>query len=113
VEKHALQPLDALSLIKKAGGLAVVAHPVHWRDGFAVPDKLIEGMVEAGLDGIEAAHPDHDAETEARYRGMASRLGVVATGSSDCHGARYNPIRMGSVTTDPEEFARLKARKNR
>src|ERR671919_1495874 len=111
VEKHALHPLDALPLMKRAGGLAVLAHPVHWRDGLPVPDQLIEEMVQAGLDGIEAAHPDHDPDTEARYREMAKRFGLVATGSSDCHGTRYDPIRMGSVTTDPEEFARLKARK--
>ena len=111
VEKHALHPPDALPLMKRAGGLAVLAHPVHWRDGLPVPDQLIEEMVQAGLDGIEAAHPDHDPDTEARYREMAKRFGIVATGSSDCHGARYDPIRMGSVTTDPEEFARLKARK--
>jgi predicted metal-dependent phosphoesterase TrpH len=111
VEKDALRPLDALRLIKSAGGLAVIAHPVHWRDGLPVPDELIAEMVDAGLDGIEAAHPDHDPETESRYREMAKRLGVVATGSSDCHGRRYDPIRMGSVTTDPEEFARLRTRK--
>jgi 3',5'-nucleoside bisphosphate phosphatase len=111
VEKHALGPLDAIQLMKRAGGLAVVAHPVHWRDGLPVPDELIEQMVDAGLDGIEAAHPDHDPDTEARYREMAKRFGLVATGSSDCHGSRYDPVRMGSVTTDPEEFARLKARR--
>jgi predicted metal-dependent phosphoesterase TrpH len=111
VEKHALRPLDAIQLMKRAGGLAVLAHPVHWRDGLPVPDELIEQMVDAGLDGIEAAHPDHDSDTEARYRGMVKRFGLVATGSSDCHGTRYDPIRMGSVTTDPEEFARLKARR--
>lgn len=111
VEKHALGPLDAIALMKRAGGLAVLAHPVHWRDGLPVPDELIAQMVNAGLDGIEAAHPDHDPDTEARYREMAKRFGLVATGSSDCHGTRYDPIRMGSVTTDPEEFARLKARR--
>lgn len=111
VEKHALRPVDAISLMKRAGGLAVLAHPVHWRDGLPVPDWLIEEMVENGLDGIEAAHPDHDPETEARYREMAKRFGLAATGSSDCHGTRYDPIRMGSVTTDPDEFARLKARR--
>jgi hypothetical protein len=42
---------------------------------------------------------------------MARRLGLVATGSSDCHGTRYDPVRMGSETTDPEEFARLKSRR--
>jgi 3',5'-nucleoside bisphosphate phosphatase len=111
VAKHALHPVDAVALIRRAGGLAVLAHPALWRDGLPVPDPVIEDLAEAGLDGIEAAHPDHDPPTEARYRALARRLGVVATGSSDCHGTRYDPVRMGSVGTDPREFARLKARK--
>jgi predicted metal-dependent phosphoesterase TrpH len=113
VEKHALNPLDALALIKRAGGVAVVAHPGLWQEGLGVPDDLIERMVDAGLAGIEAAHSDHTPEMEQRYRDMGRRLGVVATGSSDCHGTRYDPVRLGLVTTDPEEFHRLKARAGR
>ncbi|MGH2739776.1 MAG: PHP domain-containing protein [Actinomycetota bacterium] len=112
VEKHALDSIDAIALMKRANGLAVLAHPVHWRDGLPVPDALIEKMASAGLDGIEAGHPDQDPETEARYRGLAARLDLVATGSSDCHGDRYEPIRLGSVSTDPEEFDRLRARRS-
>jgi predicted metal-dependent phosphoesterase TrpH len=111
VEKHALDPVDALRLIKDAGGLVVVAHPGLFREGLGVPDDVIEEMAAAGLDGIEAAHPDHPSDVERRYRDMAARLSVVVTGSSDCHGTRYDPVRLGSVTTDPQEFARLKAKK--
>lgn len=111
VEKHALDPLDALALVKRAGGVCVVAHPGLWREGLGVPDELVEEMADAGVDGIEAAHSDHPPETEARYREMARRLGLVATGSSDCHGTRYDPVRLGRVTTDPEEFDRLKAKR--
>jgi hypothetical protein len=112
VEKHALGTLDALALVKRAGGLAVLAHPgLRWRGELPVPDQLIERMAGAGLDGIEVDHPDHDAAARTRYREMARRLGLVPTGSSDCHGTRYDPVRMGSETTGPEEFARLKSRK--
>jgi len=111
VEKHALDPVEALGLIKDAGGLVVVAHPGLFREALGVPDHVIEELAEAGLDGIEAAHPDHPPEAETRYREMAGRLGLVATGSSDCHGTRYDPVRLGSVTTDPEEFGRLKAKR--
>jgi len=110
VEKHALDPVAAIDLIKRAGGLVVVAHPGLHREGLGVTDEIIEEMVGAGLDGIECAHPDHAPDTEARYRAMTRRLGLVATGSSDCHGTRYDPVRLGSVTTDPEEFDRLRAR---
>jgi len=111
VAKHALHPVEAVRLIRRAGGVAVLAHPAHWRDGIPVPDALIEEMVEAGMDGIECAHPDHPPAVEARYREMATRLGLAATGSSDCHGTRYDPIRMGCRTTDPEEFEKLRARR--
>jgi predicted metal-dependent phosphoesterase TrpH len=112
VEKHALASTDALALVKRAGGAAVLAHPgLRWRKELPVPDDLIERMAESGLDGIEVDHPDHDGVARVRYREMARRLGLVATGSSDCHGTRYDPVRMGSETTDPEEFARLKSRK--
>jgi len=111
VAKHALHPVEAVRLIRRAGGVAVLAHPAHWRDGIPVPDALIEEMVEAGMDGIECAHPDHAPAVEARYREMAARLGLAATGSSDCHGTRYDPIRMGCRTTDPEEFEKLRARR--
>jgi 3',5'-nucleoside bisphosphate phosphatase len=111
VEKHALDPVDALALIKRAGGMGVIAHPGLHREGLGVPDQLIERLAEAGLDGIEAAHSDHTPEAEAKYRAMAAALGVVATGSSDCHGTRYEPVRLGSVTTDPEAFDWLKDRR--
>jgi len=111
VEKHAIHPVEAVRLMRRAGGLAVLAHPVHWRDGLPVPGSVIEDMVEAGLDGLECAHPDQQDAVEAHYRDLARRYGLVATGSSDCHGTRYDPVRMGSVTTDPGEFARMKERR--
>lgn len=112
VEKHALHSLEALALVKRAGGVAVLAHPgLRWRGELPVPDELIERMAASRLDGLEVDHPDHDAAARVRYREMARRLGLVATGSSDCHGTRYDPVRMGSETTDPEEFVRLKSGK--
>jgi predicted metal-dependent phosphoesterase TrpH len=112
VEKHALASLGALALVKRAGGIAVLAHPgLRWKKELPVPDELIEWMTDAGLDGLEVDHPDHDDVARVRYRETARDLGLVATGSSDCHGTRYDPVRMGSETTEPAEFARLKSRK--
>jgi hypothetical protein len=47
---------------------------------------------------------------EARYVARAERLGLFWTGSSDCHGARYDPVRLGMRTTPVDQFERLQAR---
>jgi 3',5'-nucleoside bisphosphate phosphatase len=109
VPKHALDPIDGLDLIRRAGGVCVLAHPGMWTTESAVPDELIETMAAAGMTGLEVDHSDHTPEQREYYRGMANRLGLVATGGSDCHGTRYDPVRLGSVTTDPEQFGALRA----
>jgi hypothetical protein len=101
VPKHALDPIDALTLIRQAGGVCVLAHPAMWKGNGAVPDELIEQMAAGGMGGLEVEHPDHDDEQRAHYRALAERLDLVPTGASDCHGARYG-YRLGCETTPRE-----------
>jgi predicted metal-dependent phosphoesterase TrpH len=109
VPKHALDPLDALELIRDAGGVCVLAHPGMWRGEDAVPEELIERMAEAGMVGLEVDHPDHDPDQRARYGRIAERLALVPTGASDCHGERFG-YRLGCDTTPPEVVAELRRR---
>jgi predicted metal-dependent phosphoesterase TrpH len=109
VPKHALAPTDALTLIRAAGGVCVLAHPAMWKGNGAVPDALIEEMAANGMGGLEVDHPDHDDEARAHYRDLAARLDLVPTGASDCHGARYD-YRLGSETTPLELVAELERR---
>jgi predicted metal-dependent phosphoesterase TrpH len=110
VQKQAMQPLDAIELVHAAGGVCVLAHPGTYREVSPVPDEVIERMAERGLDGLEASHPEHSPEMEVRYTGLAERLGLIWTGSSDCHGTLYDPVRLGMRTTPPEQFERLQLR---
>jgi hypothetical protein len=80
-----------------------------WASQRSVPQELIEQMAEGGMAGLEADHPDHTPEQRAHYRELAGRLGVIATGASDFHGRPEEPITLGTMTTDPEAFVRLKA----
>src|SRR4051812_35935063 len=109
VPKHALAPMDALALIRRAGGVCVLAHPAMWRGNDAVPDALIEQMAAGGMGGLEVDHPDHDTDQRAHYRALAERLDLVPTGASDCHGARYG-YRLGVETTPVELVDELHAR---
>ena len=109
VPKHALEPLEALELVRRAGGACVLAHPGMWSAEAPVPEDLIEAMAEAGMAGLEADHSDHTPEQREHYRDLAKRLGLVVTGGSDCHGTRFDPVRLGSVTTDPDRFRALRS----
>ncbi|MFD9781423.1 PHP domain-containing protein [[Kitasatospora] papulosa] len=107
--KHELDPFDAVRLVKAAGGVTVFAHPLAVKRGAVVPEAVIAGLAEAGLDGIEVDHMDHDASTRARLRGLAADLGLLVTGSSDYHGSRKT-VRLGEYTTDPEIYGEITRR---
>lgn len=83
---------DAIDLIHRAGGIAVLAHPANY--GL---DAAIAGWVDAGLDGIECVHPQHGRAEERRYQRLAERLGVLKTASSDFHGNRDRARFFGNV----------------
>ena len=109
VAKHALDPVNAVALIDGAGGVCALAHPGMWGDQSSVPVELIERMAAAGMRGLEVDHPDHPPEMRERYRTLAGELGLIGTGGSDCHGTRYDPVRLGTSLCEPEAFAALRA----
>lgn len=107
INRHALDPLDAIRLVRAAGGVCVLAHPRARRRGYVFTDDLIEELAAAGLTGVEIDHPDHAPEDRAHLRGLASRLGLLATGSSDDHGALTGD-RLGAETTEPAVYEALR-----
>ncbi|GLF94496.1 PHP domain-containing protein [Streptomyces yaizuensis] len=109
VTKHELDPFTAVRLVKAAGGVAVLAHPGAAKRGRSVPDATIAALADAGLDGIETDHMDHDAATRDRLRSLASGLGLLTCGSSDYHGGRKD-IALGAYTTDPEIYGEITRR---
>ncbi|QIK73269.1 PHP domain-containing protein [Propioniciclava coleopterorum] len=110
VDRYATPLVEAIALVKEAGGVAVVAHP--WSRGAAAvltPDVLAE-LAAAGLDGIEVDHPDHGPDERARLAELARRLGLLATGSSDHHGTGKTRNPLGACTTDPDVYAEIRRR---
>jgi 3',5'-nucleoside bisphosphate phosphatase len=110
VDKHELDGHTAVRMIHDAGGVAVFAHPLAVKRGEVVKDSSIVRLAEeAGLDGVEVDHYDHDEANRARLRGMAADLGLITTGSSDYHGT-VKSVRLGDNLTSPEAYAELVAR---
>jgi len=108
VEKKALTPEGAVTLIGEAGGVAVIAHPVWHPKEPEEQATFIERLASIGLAGIEVDHPDHDPPTRERFRALAGRLGLVSTGSSDYHGNDHGGA-IGANVTSPEVLAELEA----
>ncbi len=106
VPRKRLAPEDAIGLIHRAGGAAVLAHPgvlPDWRG-------MVERLAVAGLDGVEVAHPKNDESVRLNLRGLAVRYGLIMTGGSDFHGKAISASMLGSVEAPPGAVEALRAR---
>jgi predicted metal-dependent phosphoesterase TrpH len=96
-------PAEVIARIHAAKGIVSLAHPALVRR-----DEWIAGLVDDGLDAIEAYHSEHDSAATARYLAAASTLGVAVSGGSDFHGdPMHGPSRPGAVSLPREAYERL------
>jgi len=93
VPKERLDPPEAIRAIHSARGVAVLAHPSHVHP--AAFGRILEVLFEAGIDGIEVWHSDHDPNHERFFSQQAANHGLVKTGGSDFHGANKPDIELG------------------
>ena len=99
--------LDVIGLVRAAGGVPIIAHPVG-RTGGVMPQKNLEILLEAGLAGFELDHRENHQNPAglARLHEYARDYDLIVTGSSDYHGERKEN-RPGENTTQPEMLARI------
>jgi len=113
VPAPAVPVTDAVALAAEAGGVAVLAHPGRLAPGER--DRVLAEALEAGIDGIEVWHSQHNPGLRRSLAALAERRGLLATGGSDYHG-RHKPDvhlgtgRAGNVTVPPECLDRLRQR---
>jgi predicted metal-dependent phosphoesterase TrpH len=107
VDRYAAPTIEMIGLVEQAGGVSVVAHPWGRHGPDNLPEADLAALRDAGLAGIEVDHEDHGPEVREELRALARNLGLVATGSSDHHGAGKLGHGLGCNTTAPEEYERL------
>ena len=108
VSHAAPTPVDAINMIRKAGGVAVIAHPFASHRGQILQASDFQNLVEAGLNGIEVDHRDQNPDERAQLRAIARELDVVISGSSDYHGTgKLNAL--AEFQTSPIEWEKLEA----
>ena len=108
VARAGAAPAQVVEIIARAGGLSSLAHPGKLGFDHGVEGHFVEGLVAAGLDGIEVYHPDHDETAVDRYRRVADRYALLVTGGSDYHGpGSGREAGLGRVGLPAPDFARL------
>jgi len=105
VSKDRLAVVDAIALIHRAGGLAVLAHPSH-----TGTRERIESFVNQGIDGVEVRHPSHSADDTARLMALVDHFSLVPSGGSDWHGAAEGPRTLGMMRVPADWLSRQERR---
>jgi predicted metal-dependent phosphoesterase TrpH len=104
-------PEDAISMIRSAGGVAVIAHPFASHRGQVLSASDFLPLKNAGLNGIEVNHRDHNNDERTALANIARELDLVVTGASDYHGTgKLNSL--GENHTSRAEGERLESQAN-
>ena len=101
LDKRRVTIPEAIHLIHRCGGIAVLAHP--GEDGNR---ERIEALASMGLDGVEVIHPSHSAEDRARLLALTRHLNLVPSGGSDSHGGA-DGVRVVGAMKVPGEWLLL------
>lgn len=111
ISEYSLSTVDAIRLVRAAGGVPIMAHPLtelpqHY-DGADLPLQDFEQLVEVGIGGWEVHHRLVPKLASNWLTDLANKHGLVITGSSDYHGLLGKENRLGENSTQPEMLARI------
>lgn len=96
VPREYISPENAIKLIKQAGGIPVLAHPLVYHLPEEELDALIARLKDAGLEGLEVFYSSNTGFDEGIVRRYANKYHLIMTGGSDFHGANKPHISMGN-----------------
>jgi predicted metal-dependent phosphoesterase TrpH len=103
VPKYKQSPYEAIELIQKSGGVAVLAHPM-----LTQVDELIPSFVRGGLKGLEVYYPNCPMTLVHFYEKLAKKHQIAVTGGSDAHGDAKRNTYIGRIKIDYALVEQLK-----
>ncbi|MBE5778941.1 MAG: PHP domain-containing protein [Clostridiales bacterium] len=92
-----LSAVEGVRLLRHAGALPVLAHPMRLRMTEEARLALMEELAANGLMGIEAWHPSSTGRQGVQLESWARRRNLLVTGGSDYHGEANSSISMGRM----------------
>jgi len=96
VDKKRLKVDEAVEVIRNAGGVAVLAHPVQLQlENKKAYQKFFRKMKDIGVVGVECYSSHHSDEESELYASIARETGLLITGGSDFHGEAKPNVKLG------------------
>ena len=95
VPREKVAVAEGVRLIREAGGVAVLAHPMELKMGETTLESLVGEWKAQGLEGVEVYHPSAQNNHAAFLHAMARRLNLLVTGGSDFHGEAVRKTAVG------------------
>jgi predicted metal-dependent phosphoesterase TrpH len=95
IPKAGLQFERAVDIIRKSGGIAVLAHPMSLYTSWGKLPELLKNLKERGLDGLEAWYPTAKVSSCKRLEELGRNLGLCVTAGSDFHGEARPDRKLG------------------
>lgn len=87
INEERLEPQEAISLIRKAGGVPILAHMHYLKLDLQSLENLLKRLKQAGLMGAEAIYTEYTQEQTKAYTALIESLQLLKSGGSDFHGA--------------------------
>lgn len=95
VEKAYVAPDEAIDVIHKAGGIAILAHPLLYHMTNQELESMIVHLKAFGLDGIETMYSTYSDAQQLYMLHLAADHQLLKSGGSDFHGANKPDISLG------------------
>jgi len=80
-----LDTMAALDLVHRCGGIAILAHPLNITYMEGNLDSLLDALLQAGLDGIEAFYDPYTTLEQERLFALAESRGLCVSMGTDFH----------------------------
>lgn len=91
IKRMTLSPKEIIKTIKKANGIAILAHPKTLKLDCENFENKIKELISYGLDGIECYHSTHTFDEIEEYIRIAKKYNLLISKGSDYHGPRVTP----------------------
>ncbi|MDP3617244.1 MAG: phosphatase, partial [Rhodoferax sp.] len=95
---------DAVSWIRQAGGIAVIAHPARYKFSANEEYALFSEFKSHGGEGVEVVTGSHSAAEYITYADTAREFGLAASRGSDFHSPDESHTEIGTLPPLPAQL---------